>query len=243
MAWPDYTEYFNSAWGWPDEYSGSFATLLAAANIQLDSNPPYSVTDFFSIYPNFAGNSTQATCNTDGSTNVLTNVSTFVGVALSQLISGPGIPTGSVITGFNATSKTITISNNTTTAATGVGITIYVTTLVLLAVINAFVYMATSSLVQARWGPLWYMAMAMYIAHFATLWLEAQASTPNSNAAQVATAGLALGIKISKAAGDVSLGIKPLDGLEDWGSFQLTTYGQQLATFAKTVGSGSMLIY
>jgi hypothetical protein len=43
--------------------------------------------------------------------------------------------------------------------------------------------------------------------------------------------------------GDVSVSYQALDSLKDWGTFQTTTYGAQLATMARTVGAGPMVIW
>lgn len=68
-----------------------------------------------------------------------------------------------------------------------------------------------------------------------------QANAPNG--AQIAAQGLAGGIQTSKSVGDVSVSYQVLTALEDWGSWNLTTYGQQLATMARVVGSGPMVIW
>jgi len=63
-----------------------------------------------------------------------------------------------------------------------------------------------------------------------------------SSGAQVAAQGLAIGIQTSKSVGDVSVGYQVLNALEDWAAWNLTLYGQQLATLARVVGSGPVLI-
>lgn len=67
------------------------------------------------------------------------------------------------------------------------------------------------------------------------------ASAPNG--AQIAAQGLAGGIQTSKSVGDVSVGYQALTALEDWGAWNLTVYGQLLATEARVVGSGPMVIW
>jgi hypothetical protein len=61
--------------------------------------------------------------------------------------------------------------------------------------------------------------------------------------AQIAAQGLAGGIQTSKSVGDVSVGYSVLNALEDWGAWNLTVYGQQLATMARVIGSGPMVIW
>lgn len=68
-----------------------------------------------------------------------------------------------------------------------------------------------------------------------------QASAPNG--AMIAAAGLAGGIQTSKSVGDVSVSYQVLTALEDWGAWNLTKYGQLLATQARVIGSGPMIIY
>lgn len=65
----------------------------------------------------------------------------------------------------------------------------------------------------------------------------------NPNGAQIAAAGLAGGIQTSKGVGDVSVSYSALTALDSWAAWGLTTYGQQLATMARIVGSGPMVIY
>ncbi len=68
-----------------------------------------------------------------------------------------------------------------------------------------------------------------------------EANAPNG--AQIAAQGLAGGIQTSKSVGDVSVSYQVLTALEDWGSWNLTSYGQQLATMARVIGAGPMVIW
>lgn len=74
--------------------------------------------------------------------------------------------------------------------------------------------------------------------------VQTQTITPAVlNGAQIAAQGLAGGIQTSKSVGDVSVGYQVLTALEDWGAWNLTSYGQQLATMARVIGSGPALIW
>jgi len=84
--------------------------------------------------------------------------------------------------------------------------------------------------------------MALYAAHFLTLYAQADGRLA-STAAQAAAQGASTGIAIAKSVGNVSASYQPVGGLERWGQWNLTTYGQQLATLAKIVGLGPMLIW
>jgi len=63
------------------------------------------------------------------------------------------------------------------------------------------------------------------------------------SAAQVAAQGIANGIMTSKSVGDVSASYNVLESLKEFGQWNLTLYGQQLATMAKVIGSGPMVIW
>ena len=59
---------------------------------------------------------------------------------------------------------------------------------------------------------------------------------------QLAAQALAGGVQTSKSVGDVSVSYQALV-LEDWAAWNLTLYGQTLATMAKVVGAGPMCFY
>lgn len=240
MAYPDYDQFLSEVWGWGSDVCSLLPLLSLASNVLIGTNPAYTAIDFLNLYPKFGGTPVTVTGTLDGATGVLTAVSSFIGIATGQLIAGQGIPPGSVIIAFDPTAQTITINNPTTVAGNGISIKIYVAPLLPLPVLSAYLNLASSALQQVRWQEMWTIAMGLYIAHFCTLWMQSE-SGPNSTAAQAAVSGLAQGFKVSKVAGDVSVGIKPIE-FNDWGTFALTTYGQQLVTFAKTIGSGGMLI-
>ena len=106
------------------------------------------------------------------------------------------------------------------------------------AVLQMYVNLASSQLSINRWGQgQWQIAMAWFIAHYATLYLRSEGSY-GSTPGQVAASGLTRGIMVSKSAGNVSATIKVPEGLEEWGSFLLTEYGLQLITMARVVGMG-----
>ena len=79
---------------------------------------------------------------------------------------------------------------------------------------------------------------------YATWPVQSQIFTPTaSTGAAIAAQGLAGGIQTSKSVGDVSVSYQVLESLAAWGQWNLTKYGQQLATMAKVVGSGPMVIW
>ena len=79
---------------------------------------------------------------------------------------------------------------------------------------------------------------------WATWPVQVQALSPVwGSPGAVAAAGLAGGIQTSKSVGDVSVGYQVLTSLESWGAWNLTRFGQLLATMAKVIGSGPLLIW
>jgi hypothetical protein len=241
MANIDYNDLLNEIWGWGSEEPVlPFFTL--ASNILVGTNPPYSATDFYTWFPQYGGVPKTPLGTLDGNTGNVTAVSDMTSLAAGQSVAGIGVPSGTVISSVNVAAKTLVLSQNTTYAGT-VTLTVYVVPIVPLPVLNAYIYLATNSILKVRYCELWPFVMALYIAHYLTLWQQGQAGGPGSTPGQVATAGLAMGIKIAKSVGDVSVSSKPLDTFEDWGSYALTSYGQQLITYAMAVGSGPVLLW
>lgn len=168
-ATPDYNGLLGVIWGdyW-DGGSPVFASIGAASNVIVGSNPAYAAADFTALYPQFAN-----------------------------------IPVG---------------------------------------ILNTYITLASVSLMQGRYQELWPVVMGLFIAHYVTLWAQS-AQSPNATIAQIAASGLAIGIKTSKSAGDVSVGVSILNDLGGWGQFQLTLFGQQFASIAKAIGSAPILLY
>jgi hypothetical protein len=90
---------------------------------------------------------------------------------------------------------------------------------------------------QSRWREQWQLGMALYIAHYLTLWLETEGNT-QTTATQIVANSLQAGITISQGADGVNQGLKVLESLDKWAAWTLTQYGVQLATIARVVGSG-----
>jgi hypothetical protein len=238
---PNYDQWLSTVWGWPIEEIGPLSLLGQASNVVIGVNPPYSIALFSTIYPQFIGAPTPVTGNTNGTDGTLANVAAIGTAAEGQLIIGPNIGQNSVITDISGTGPyTFTLSQK-TTAAGAVAANYYAAPLVPLPVINAYVYLAHTSLPQARWCDGWLNGMALFIAHYLTLWLRA--SNGVTTGAQAASRGLALGILTSKSADGVSAGYTALTGNEEWGAWNLTLFGQLFATQAKVVGTGPMLLH
>ena len=308
MAYQNLDAFLSEVWGWGPESSAALVLTGLASNVAIGGNPPYTVTDFLVHHPQFAGQPTIISGALDGSTGIVTDLSSVSGLAAGQLVAGPGTQDGSIVQSvsipplqvtatleigninitvnkadgilngapviganvpdatvvLNIAGNTLTISNAPTangflvplqiganpsmtlslptTQAGTVQLNVYTKPLIPAVVLKSYINLASKSIQSARWCELWHVAMGLYIAHYCTLFLKAFAQGPGSTAGQVASAGLAIGIQTSKSAGDVSVGIGVMTGIEDWGTYQLTLYGQQFATFAKSIGSGGMLL-
>lgn len=311
MAYQDLNQFINQIYGWGDG-SGEASALLAlagsASNVAIGGNPPYTVSDFLTYHPQFTGTPINVQGTLDGTTGVISNLSSVAGLAAGQLVAGPGIVAGSnilsltpgpirttaitengginivvissvgIVNGqpcsgpgiqsgsvvLNVIGSTVTLSQAATadgvnvlvqfgsnpsvtisnpTTLTGVQtLQVYTNPLVPIPILKSFINVASASIQSVRWCELWYVAMGWYIAHNCIMFLRSFAQGSGSSISQVVAAGLAIGIQTSKSAGDVSVGMSVITGLEDWGSFQLTLPGQQFATYAKAIGSGPMLL-
>lgn len=244
MATPDYNQMLSEIWGSIyDGGSSFFATAAGASNIIVGGNPPYSVVDFFAFYPSFGGATNSSTATIDGTTANITVASGSY--AAGQLIVGAGIPNGTTIKSVSGAVPNIAIvlSNLTTVAGTGVPVKIYTAPTVPLAIVNTYIYLACASLSYKRYNEIWYTAMAYFIAHYLTLWAQSQQIGSAPNIAQLAASGLAIGLMTADSAGDVSISQQYIESLKNWGTWNLTLYGQLFATIAKAIASAGMLVW
>jgi hypothetical protein len=169
-------------------------------------------------------------------------VSTGTGYSVAGNLSTTGGTGNGCLVNVTAVSPSVTLSAAPTMTQDAASITVWNAPKIAVVVMQLYVALASASLVQARWLSMWPMAMALYVAHFCTLYANS-GGDQNSTLGQIASQGLATGILVSESAGDVSDSFQPVQGLESWGAWNLTTFGQQLATFAKGIGSGPMLVY
>jgi Protein of unknown function (DUF4054) len=244
-----------SAWGFADECEGLYVT--GASGLVFGTNPPYQISDFLALYPKFgtlaqsiaaytlsgttagyAVNDTLTPAQSDSSGAVIVVTATGVGGTITGTTLAAGGAGYSVATGLA-----------TTTSGAGTGALVNITALapgnLLLpyAVLQMYVNLASACLVQARWLSMWPMAMGLFVAHYCTLYLLSD-GTPANSAGQAAQQGLARGIAVSKAAGDVSVTYETVTkDMEQFGAWNRTEYGQQLATLGAVVGMGPLLLW
>jgi hypothetical protein len=124
-------------------------------------------------------------------------------------------------------------------------VTVYQQPFVPIPVLNVYLRLALCCIFKNRYGCAWNLAVSLFIAHFATLFLQSSGQ-PASSAAQVAAQGLQTGILTSKSVGGVSAGYTnnvPADWMNMYGQFTSTAYGYQLATLANAVAPHFVWIY
>jgi hypothetical protein len=156
------------------------------------------------------------------------------------MVAGPGIPTGALIQSVDSDTQ-ITLTLAATSSGTST-LKVYCQPLAPMPVLNAYIALASASLIQARWLDSWAVAMSLYCAHFLTLYLRSDGN-PHSTPGQAAAAGLAQGMLVSKGAGAVNVGLQPVPGLDDWAQWNSTSYGATFATMAKCAGAGALLAW
>lgn len=246
--------------GWFGGDSLSFGCVppnfTVAANLFFGGNPTYQVSDFLGFYPKF-GVYAQAiqTAVPNAAPGTGYNVNDVLNVVQQGATGGQlkvtavdanGAPTAFSIT-TPGTGYQVAIGV-TTTGGSGTGALVDITALVPSSnmalptqVIQVFINLATASLQEARWQDSWTLGMHLFVAHYCTLYLQTETSSPSNTPAQVAVSGSGKGILVTKSAGDVSGSYQTVID-EDYTSWNLTAYGQQLAGIARMIGMGPMYI-
>lgn len=240
MSTPNFSAILEQIWGWPIDYNGQLPYLTPANNLVLGTNPAFTLQDFYGFNPKFGGVPASFTADLASGSTTLQNVTPTSNLAVGNLLSGAGIPDGAYITAVAG--STVTISAAATATATGSSVTMYYQPPIPFVVQSAFLKLATACLVQARWQDSWQLGVSLFIAHWLTLWARTDSQT-DSTAQDISGQGLTFGILVSKSVGSVSASYQPVEGLKDWGAWNLTVYGQQLATLARIIGSGPMLLW
>ena len=112
-------------------------------------------------------------------------------------------------------------------------------------ILKAYIGMALECLPYSRWQSQWSFGVSLFVAHFLTLYLMTldDANCPASQV--ISKSRAAMGLASSKSAGDVSISYDHgyLDSINDWGTWNLTIYGQQFASLAKLMGKGGMYVW
>lgn len=117
------------------------------------------------------------------------------------------------------------------------------TALVPTTVLDMFIAQANDSILPSRWGTAWRYAAGLYVAHFASMYLKTyEENSPNSSA--VARKAEQSGAVKRVQMGDTNIeydNAAVTSATAEWGAWNATTYGQQLATMMRLVGMGGTL--
>lgn len=112
------------------------------------------------------------------------------------------------------------------------------------AVVTRTIARAHGVLAVDRYFTDWAYAMGLYVAHYCTLYLQTTASASASAEDAMAT-GQAVGTLTSMTQGDVKVvfdhGVQT-QGTADWGQWNATVFGRQLATLARLYGLGGTYV-
>lgn len=247
-GFPDISGFYDMLYG---TAGVDFQTLTllyygGASNIQPNGNPPYTVTDFIQIYSKFMGPPTPLTgiVLTSGSL-IVTGLTPaqITGIQPGQLVVNlSSVPKDTLVASVNSIAGTITLSlaptqNDTT-------LTVYETPFMPIIVIKTYVVLALASVMCSRYFQSWPMMMALFIAHYCTLYMRTESGVPNITAQQVAVSGLTKGIIVSRAAGDVSArsDISNMQSYDEWGAWGETQYGELFITVARATNMGPIWV-
>ena len=233
-SFPDLTQFWMEIYGGYGFDCSAGQYLGLATGIPQTGNPPYAVNDLLAMYPKFFGTALQISC-TLTATNSTVPVTSVVGLAVGQLVTGQGIPSSTIIVSVGTNSVVL---SSAPTVSGAITLNFYTSQLVPLAIIQVYLNLAYASLMSSRWREAWTLAMSLYIAHFLTLYLQTDGN-PQTTASQAVANGLQQGITVSQGADGLSQGLQLLGALDSWAAWTLTSYGVQLATMARVVGAGA----
>lgn len=110
-------------------------------------------------------------------------------------------------------------------------------------VFNLFKAMADGAIKYDRYFTNWKYLMCLYIAHYLTLYI--QTNNGEDDAAAALRGALPMGIASSKSVDGLSVSYDFMgvtNGMDDYGTWKLTLYGQQLITLTKIFGHGGMWV-
>lgn len=169
-GWPDFNQFLNESWGWPDEFVSPFGTVIAP---RYGKNPPYTLDDFLLVYPQFFGLATPVSgaATSEGSSSI--TVPSVLGLAVGQFLQGPNLPPGTVITAVG--NNSITVRTQATASGTNLTLQVYEAQPVPAAVIWMYTSLALSSLNIGIWNRSWWVGMSLFIAHYCTLYAKSTA--------------------------------------------------------------------
>lgn len=217
--------------------------IANASNLWSGTNPPYAIGGFLGRFPQFGGASVTQAATVTAASAVLTDLSSVTGITAGVLAVGDGIPDGATVLSVDATALTVTLSAQATTSGVAVSVIFY-PLLLPLTMLQAYAALANTSVLQGRYKDSLQLCLDLFVAHFATLYMQAALGTTSAKA--VIESGRAMGLRTAKSFGDVSASVdfdavaRDLDG---WAQWKLTLYGTQFASIARLAAKGGMVVW
>jgi hypothetical protein len=244
-GFPDISGFYDMVYGGAGVDFGGLTLLYfgGASGMVFSGNPPYTVTDFFNFYSKFAGPASIINGNLTQGSNIITNIASnqITGLVSGQLLVNSNFSKDTLIVDVGTTN--MTVSNPSTATVIGSQIMVYEAPFVPIIVVLTYLNLALASVMYSRYQEAWPMMINLFIAHYCTLFMRTETGTPNVTASQVASSGLAKGITVSRAAGDVSATQELLlNQYMDWGAWTQTEYGLQFITIARATNMGPIWV-
>lgn len=111
-------------------------------------------------------------------------------------------------------------------------------------VFTLFMLMANKAIKYDRYKSSWKYLMCLYIAHMMTLYMQTLTNPEDVSVANALKGALPTGIATSKSVDGLSISYDLLGttGMDDYGTWALTKYGQQLITMTRIFGHGGMWV-
>jgi len=195
--------------------------ISRASNVKARNNPPFTIQDFYSTYPQFFETpenekdseewiDVEDEIDEESNENELHEVSEYSKIEEAK------------------NNKDIEKDEE-------------IRPLIPIEVIEMYIELAHSSIKQSRYRKAWKHCMCLFIAHFSTLYMQ---SMVTGDATAVVHASQSRGLVSSKSVDGVSVSydFSQMQDLEGFAAWKLTTYGVQLATFAKMYSKGGMYV-
>jgi hypothetical protein len=239
---PNNTYIFN--WG-SDQYNyGPYSGGGYGESSILLTNP----VDLTSVPYALAGMQATTTISSPTLTGIANTATAFAGGPLlpGMQLFGNGIPAGTTIQAIPSPTTVTMTQQATVSGTTGVQVfqpqalnplIIYEQPFVPIPVLQIYLNLALACLQQQLYFQAWPLAMALFVAHFATLFARSSGQ-PATSVGQVAASGLQFGILTSKSVGGVSAGYTnwiAQEWFSYYGAMVETTYGVQLISIANAI--------
>lgn len=159
-----------NAWGWPDDGPGFCSPFWAIFSVP---SPQYALDSFYSMYPKFAGVPVVLGGCTFTAGSAVISVPSSAQMSVGGFVQSGFLPQNSVIVSIQEGS--VTVSN--VALSSGVGsLTFYASPPVPVVVVQAYLSLAVASLAYGVWQDMWQMAVALFVAHYCTLYLQSDAA-------------------------------------------------------------------